>query len=321
MKKSFSKFFGAVVAAILLSSCATTVSSRVIRPAELNLDGAKTISVLPFDITDSFSIGHSFFGFFAFTHRNQEESELADYIQRSISDKLMDAGYFQVISGKQVERALEAGQTPPCDVYIAGALTGFGIDVECIETDKFDKRGNPIYEYRKVVHFRMTYEVINAKTGAVYYSYHQNFSGSDSDSEAYYLDSATEILSSSISLCTTDLMKKLQPYEYTLSLKLLDYDDNDKMEAAKEIAKKKQYIAAQKSYESIYNETGLFEAGYNCAILLEILGEYEQARLYLENLYCQTFDTRAAKAIEGIDREIMYRNRLGEQEAARQDSL
>jgi len=263
------------------------------------------------------TIGHSFFGFISFTRTDPEQTELANYIQNDITNKLINAGYFQIISGKQVEHALEAGQIPPCDVYIAGALTGFDVDITSEKTDKFDKNGYPIYSYKKMVSFTMTYQVINSSSGVVYYTYTNNFSGFDTASDRKSLRSTKDIIQYSLGSCTSDLMKKLQPYEITLYLTLLDNKENEDMEAAKTLVKNKQYRAAQEKYNNIYSATGLFEACYNSAMILEIMGEYEQARAQLEALFNETFDTRASKAIQGIDTEIMYRDRLGAQQAAR----
>lgn len=318
-KNGFSFLVVAFVSVLFLTSCATTVSRKVLRPAELDLNGARTISVLPFDISDNSYSGHSLLWFFTIERRDPEEEELARMIQDNIINDIVEYGYFTVISGKQVQVALEKGTTIPCDVYIAGSIVGYNVDVKIKDSGRKDKYGYTVYEHTKNVSFTLVYEVVDARTGSVYYRFSENYSGSDYASTEKDLDSVAQIMKYRLDGCTSNLMKKLQPYETTIYLKLLeDKSKNPDMESANKLASKGQYEAARTLFRKVYSDTGLFEAAYNEAILVEAMGKLEEARELMDALYRETYDSRAAKEVENIDREIRYSERLGQQIAARQ---
>ena len=124
-------------ALLFLSSCATTVNVRLTRPAQLDLNGAKTIAVLPFkpcsyyrEYNTEASIGrkivvNSFYQIFEIKDPNEQMT--IDSLHNQIERGLLNSPYIQLVSSDSVERALKKGTLNPADVYLTGEVYYFEI--------------------------------------------------------------------------------------------------------------------------------------------------------------------------------------------------
>jgi len=71
-----------------------------------------------------------------------------------------------------------------------------------------------------------------------------------------------------------------------------------------EFVKEGNLSAALEKYLSVYNELGLFEAGYNAARIMEAQGKYTEAEKLMLEVYNKTGEKKARNAIKEIQREI-----------------
>ena len=85
------------------------------------------------------------------------------------------------------------------------------------------------------------------------------------------------------------------------------------MEYAAKLAEKGYYDESYNKYVEIYNARNYFEAYYNAAIILEAKGDYYGARDMMKQLYLQTLDNRAHRALTDIQAEIEYQYQLQQQ--------
>jgi hypothetical protein len=71
----------------------------------------------------------------------------------------------------------------------------------------------------------------------------------------------------------------------------------------------------------VYETTGMFEAGYNAAMLLVVLEKYDDAKILMTELYSQTGNQKAKTAIKDIQYEIKSREKYLQQQQSREKAL
>ena len=82
------------------------------------------------------------------------------------------------------------------------------------------------------------------------------------------------------------------------------------MKYADETVKAGSVEYAKNLFLDLYEKRGYMEAGYNAAILLEAMGELEEARDLMQEVLDIFRDSRAARALEDIKAEIDSANKL-----------
>lgn len=279
-------------------SCASSVKIRVQKPAEYDLQGAKTISVLPFATSGVFW--------------GQGKDKIAKYISYSIQNELIESGFFSVIDSKSVYSALKNNQPVPCDVYIKGEVFTYFDD---IRTSVVEDAENKQIEFVRHVSFLVSYSVINGKTQEIIGADQERFSFTSSkEAEIRDLPSALSLAQWELDFFVSNFLKKLEPYTETRKVFLLkDKTKNLDMEQASEFVKEGMLSNALEKYLKVYNELGLFEAGYNAARIMEAQGNYIEAEKLMLEIYNKTGEKKAKTAIKEIQREIIDAQILKEQ--------
>lgn len=319
----------------LFISCATTVNVNLIRPAELDLNGARTIAVLPIkpsnyykEVKTTVGMGIVINTFFqVFDVRDYDEEMTIDAIRTQIERGLLDSPYIKLVSSEAVETARRKGYLNPADVYLTGEMVYFDVTDRKKDEKKLVKpaRDDEKAEYEIVrywtrqVSFKLRYQIVDSSTDKVI-SFNEYYGG---DTSSRYesqkdLPSAYSIISYDVRRASRQILKQLQPYTVTKSITLLEAKTKDKelkkrMKAADELADKSQLKDACKAFNDIYRETGLVEAGYNAAVLLEAMGELSLAEELMVYVYEKNPDKRVAKGLADIRYEISQANRLDKQ--------
>ena len=322
---------------LLFASCATTVNVRLTRPAQLDLNGAKTIAVLPIQPSSYYreynteaSIGRTIFvnAFYQmFEIKDPNEQMAIDSLRTQIERGLLDSPYIKLVSSDAVERSLQKGTLNPADVYLTGEVTYFDVD-DIRREERREVRpasGDRLAEYAIVaywvreVEFRLRYQIVDSATEKVI-SYREirceNRSSKYESRNA--LPGAYSLIESDIRAAARRILQELQPYTVTKSISLLEAKTKDKplkerMKAADKLADNGQLAKASEEFSAIYEETGLVEAGYNAAILQEALGNLSEAEKMMNEVYKRNPDTRVLKGLNDIQYEINQANRLKKQ--------
>ena len=317
VKKSFILLI--VAAAICLCSCATQVKVVVDRPAELNMNGANSIAILPIQANEPEKTETiNFLGFFSITRKTSTPStreQLADYLTNSLTTKLLSTSYYQVVDSSMVEGALKAGNKPPVDVYLTGSINQFNTKVssEAVENDD----GTTTIYYKRSADISVNYRIIDATTGAIVAMRKADYSRtSSSDTDEYKLPSAYDLLTRELDGLASKIMKEVQPYQETMYLSLLkDKTKDPEFAEADQYAKNGAIQLSYDKFQVIYDKTGYYEAGYNAAILLQALGRLEDARDAMQALVAKTGDKKAISALAAINREISSAEKFKKQQA------
>ena len=147
MKKRISFYSIIICFCFMFLSCATTVNVKLTRPAHLDLNGARTIAILPFKPCAYYkeyntSLGmeiliNSFYQIFDI--RDPDEQLAIDSLRTQIERGLLDSPYIKLVSSEAVETAKRKGQLNPADVYLIGEVTYFDIDDSKSEERKLVK--------------------------------------------------------------------------------------------------------------------------------------------------------------------------------------
>ena len=320
---------------LCLFSCATTVNVNLTRPAQLDLNGARTIAVLPFKPCYYYkeyetSLGteilvNTFYQIFKI--KDPDEQLVIDALYSQIEHGLVNSPYIKLVSSDSVEKALRKGTLNPADVYLTGEVSYFSINDRKYDERKLIRAASGsrpaeyqiVHYWRREVDFHFRYQIVDSGSEKVIASNEYRCSNSSYRYESKGdLPSAYSIIDSYIRTCSRKILQELQPYTVTKSITLLESKTKDKalkerMKAADELADNSKIAQASEEFSKIYKETGLVEAGYNAAILQEAMGNLTKAEKMMTDLYQACPDSRVAKGLADIQYEINQANRLKKQ--------
>lgn len=346
MNKIFKKWTELIILGVLsflFFSCATTVNVNFKRPAKLDLNGAKTIAVLPFKPykyykkSDSSSIGTRIIvdAFYQiFDVRDTDEKLSIDYLHTQIEKGLINSPYIKLVSSDSVEQAIKKGTLNPADVYLVGQVSYYDVDDNRHEERKLVKAAteDTLAEYEIVTSWKRSvildfkYQIVDSSTQRIIAADEYRCEGTSSSYDSKTsLPSAYSIVKSDLGDLAALILRQLQPYTVTKSITLLELKTKDKalkkrMKAASEIASNHKLAEASEEFTKIYQETDVVEAGYNAAILQEALGNLSRAESMMSDLYNSHPDKRVANGLEDIQYEIRQAKRLQNQIKASEES-
>lgn len=297
---------------VLFTSCATSVSFPVERPAEIDSRGATSIAILPFS---SGNMGRFHYNF------GTDTKIIANYIQEQFQNRILRSGFFTLVSSQGLPN--KSGLSSSfSDLRIQGNIYNFSNMVKKIPVETEDKK-KKLYLYKREVTLSVKYEVVYSQTNEILYSTTQHIEEESSEyANLREVPSGFSLISSDLSSRINTIAKKLMPYTTTRHLSLLKYKTKDPeikeaMDTAHKLTKQGLYPLAQSAFMNMYQQQGIFEAGYNAAILLEVTGQLNEAEELMGQLFIATKNPKAEKALKEIQKEIRYAQRLQYQKNAR----
>ncbi len=324
MKKSILLLVGVLLLAAVLTGCATSVTVTVERPAELDLNGAKSVGMLPFQSKPSSSTGGSrnavivlmdFFGYrnMFYDQDDEDRQQLADLLTRKLQERLSNSQYLELVDSNTVQYAISAGNKAPCDVYLTGAISRFETSVESVlRTRHYADATIDVTCYYRVINLEVMYQVVDAVTNKVISLKTVPLElQSRETEERNAVDSVYNLGRPAFEDLVETIMRQLQPYTVKKTLVLLsDPHDDPEMKYADDIVKSGEVEYGESLFEDIYVRYGYMEAGYNAAILLEALGDLEGARNLMQEVYDIYKDSRALRTLDDIKAEIESAKKL-----------
>lgn len=317
---------------MLLTGCATTLHVKVKRPSELDMNGANTIAILPFKPAkyykrQNYSRGlkvliREFFDFY--NDVSSDESICTDYLERKLKESLLESEYLTLINETSVQNAIQYNRNEnPADVYLTGEVVRFDVNDERNEyTKKVNSKsdnGSATYvhmvDFTRHVWFEFNYQIVDSKTEQIISYEHVEIKNSSGIyNSPYDLPDAFSVIKYDIEKEAKKIMKRIQPYEILKSITLIDdHLKRDDLKMARELAEDGLYEEACIRFEDIYKSEKIFEAGYNAALLYEVLGDLNTAKKLMTEVLNVTDDPRASKALSDIKNEIHQADRLQSQ--------
>lgn len=289
-----------------LTSCTTSIHFPVERPAEIDSKGATSIAVLPFSSGNMRP--------FYYNH-NSDSKVIANYIQEQFQSKILRSGFFTLIAAQEFPKDSNLTTASAYDLYIHGNIYNFSNNVEKILIESEDKKRKE-YVFKRKVSLSVKYQVVYAQTEEILYSTTQHIEEESGEyTHASDIPNFFSLVEYDLNSRINSIVKKLAPYTTTRKVALLKNKSKDEatkeaMKTAQQLAKEGLYPLAQRAYMDIYEQQGLFEAGYNAARLLEATGKLKEAEELMRRLSLTVNSKDAVKALQEIQREISYSDRL-----------
>jgi hypothetical protein len=116
-----------------MSGCATSIHVKVIKPAEVNMSGARKLAIFPVSVPSTENVD-SMSDIFKnsilrikkkkFADTENMKLELGEYATDNLVSNLVNTNYFEIISPTDVERSLEYYDASEIDPIMLGALLG-----------------------------------------------------------------------------------------------------------------------------------------------------------------------------------------------------
>ena len=282
------------VLSFIFISCATTIPVTVTRPSKIDVGSAKTISVLPFNVSDDMP-----FWLVVLTGNfDQGQVNAADYLTSGLNKKLASSRYFTLLDVPHEK--YESNNSIKSDIYITGKIISFYSNVdsytEKIEENTSKKKDAPeflgeksekkvkyVEHYKRTISTSIEYKVVETKSKRILYTNVKDISASSSNYDnRSSVPSSLSLIDSYLDRIQNDILTNIQPYNVTLNLKLLDdKTKNEDLADAKSLAKNGNISQSKEKYYSVYESTGDFTAGYNAALLMEAQGNLEIGRAHV----------------------------------------
>ena len=115
-KKLFRSFGGLLICIpLLLTSCATSVSFPVERPAEIDSRGATSIAIIPFSTGNMSRFYYNY---------SSDTKIIANYIQEQFQNRILRSGFFSLISSQGLPNKSGSSSTFS-DLRIQGNIYNF----------------------------------------------------------------------------------------------------------------------------------------------------------------------------------------------------
>ena len=324
-----------IVLMFFLVSCATSLHVNFTRPAQLDLNGAHTISVLPFKPCEYYRVNNESFtetflvnSFYQiFDIEDPDEKELLDLLESTIKSGLLKSPYIKLVNSSEVQYAINNGTLNPADVYLTGEMVTFTVNDSKYDEKKIIKEaeGNRKAEYeivtywKRTVKYRFRYQVVDSTTNQVIsFKEIKDESVADSCKIKMDLPSAYRMLESDMKALGKAILKQLQPYYVVKTIDLLEVKTKDKalkerMKAADKLASDYKLDEAYEAFTAIYNDSGIMEAGYNAAIIQEAKGNLSLAESLMLEVYKRYPVSKVSNGLSDIRYEISQANRLNKQ--------
>lgn len=293
-------------------SCATTLSVNVQRPAEIDLQGAKSIAIEPISTSNYLTRTEIVYA-----------RDIITYLEYNMERGLAASRYYTIIGTND--------RRTPADVYLECEIVNLNVS----DAKKTERTKNPNYTgvqsgnsyqteyiteiyYRRNVEFKFVYQYVDGYTNRVIERREISKSTqSEKALEIKDLPDPYDMISGYLSSIVSQISREVVPYTVNKSLTLLEVKNNEDMKYADKLAERGYLNEAYNKYIEIFNATGFFEAYYNAAIVLEAQGKYSEARDMMKSLYLQTLDSRADRALADIENEMQYQYLLQQQQNKR----
>lgn len=322
----------------LLASCATQVPVQIMKPAEINMAGARKLAVLDFDYpreakTDNiFGLLYLSMTGQAMEKTNTPEQRLARYTTDKLLQALIGTNYFTIVNSKDIlsklsgvstPSAVEIGQRSDAQAIVVGEITGMNRSLTYpteIEKAKDKATGVvsnvTVYYVQANDEFSLTYRVVSTATGAILAT--KSFSGTK---EQKVKSAEQGSLATLDAMCKTmvdewlpQITRQIAPYMVSEYRTLMDDKTKDPlMKDANSLVKSKAYDKALALYVQIWQKTKNPAAGVNAAVMYDVLGQLDKALSAIDEVVNATSDKTAIREKARLERLKAENDKLAEQ--------
>lgn len=325
------------LAALLLVSCATTVSVDYINPSEINMGSYRNIAIastVPYRAmrnpsvfvraADSAAERNTFV---TSSYSRSLADTVASYATDRLVSTLSSSGFFNVTPPSVTDALLDYAALGNditselakrnIDAVIIPKITAMGVD-EYVSSEQYlvndpvkkDEHGNPVkvpawrYYLTQSAYLDYSYTIIDARTLQVYAV--KNFSDKREDvsqiSEyGIYSPDVKGFFNSMINGFQRYILLQLVPQRQSASLSLMSNKPKIKsLEGAYDAAKNGYTDIARELFLSEYEASGHIPSGYNAALLTASMGDMDEAIALLEEMNYRTSSDDVRGLLTGL---------------------
>lgn len=291
-------------AAVFATGCATSIPVRITKPAEIDLGNAMKVAVLPFGFPSQQSIpgmgpyqAALYRLWYGEEYEDKLERTVARHAESTVAAELSKTQYYAVLRTDDLRYSLMDGDFNAkifADAVLSGRILTFRRDLQ--DRSATGNDGKRVERYLLTVTVETRFDAIRVSDKALVAS--KDFRGEASKEVASpaVADSAETLAKEIVSSQIASFVKSLAPYTVTEYRTLLaDESKDERLARADKLAKDGFYRKAYDVYADIHRSEADFVAGYNAAIMAEVLGDLDGAIAAMEALADATSDARALR--------------------------
>lgn len=314
---------GLAVSILSLASCAGGIPVKVTRPAAADLAGIKRIAVVPFGYAGDGVDGARLEAALRraspnYHYGDDDERQVAVAVVNGFTGILRGSKEFSIVKASALSASMAGGgdASSAADAFVSGEVSVSECSDESWVKTGTASDGSVVginYVDRKLS-FEFAYRLIRVSDGSVLAEGTKSGSASYSGPRASAKDTyalAQEVFDSAL----PSIARQIAPYT-VVERRYLEADQagDPRMKEAAKLAGKAEYARALDLYDGVYADSGNRAAGYNAAIVAELLGDLDGAIARMEGMVANGGGDKAAAELARMERRKADDERL---EAAR----
>jgi len=275
----------AAALAFVIAGCATTVNFMVEKPPALNTLGIQRLAVMPFSTSSD----------------SAQERQAAAWLTNESLLRIQRTNHFTLVSSSEIDRlrANRGSIESIADALFSGQLISLAVKDSASQYSRKDKEGKTVYYtiYSREVQLAFNYSLTRTRDGSLTGPVNKNVSTNDSNEKWAELQTAEEMIQSLIQSSLSALGRDVAPYMASEKRTLMNESDKSIKQQAKDalaLVKQGSLKSAQNAFLQLYEESGSFAAGINTGFLIEAQGNLEEAAQFMQRVYNDTGNQRAA---------------------------
>jgi hypothetical protein len=317
----------AAAAAILFCiGCAPSIRLEVLKPAEVNMKGAKKLAVMdygfpmpnkPMGVDDLLKAAFAKMVGVQMHEQETPEMKLAKCATSKTASVLASTQYFTILTPTELSRTFAGGpEQPPLSAVdigkkagaqsiILGEIEHLSSDDESFVEERKKDNGNKevIRKIKRTVTVRMSYRVIETETGSLLAT--KTLDGKIDqivlERNRGELSKPDELGCQVLDKILPAMARQLAPYKVVQNRILMkDKTKNPEFERALKFIKGNMYSNAYDIFTQIYQTSGNISAGFNAAIMKEAMGDLEAAYNEMNALASKTAEPEVIREVNRL---------------------
>ena len=294
--KYIARFVLCIFAALGLGACATSIAVQVTKPPNMDTSGIKRIAVMPFSTT----------GYTAL------DWQVAQELSSVATEIVLRTGHFTLVDAADVARRQSMRES--LVAYVDGIFTGEITSLRVNDSSKLqeskNKDGKPTIIWQREVSLDFVYRISRARDNSIIAQVRKSdWATSSSYDTKDYLEDPFVMAQRLIRNQLWNLARDIAPWTIQERRTLAQETSKDKalkqrMKDAERLVKEGSYRSALNAFSAIYAETDSFAAGYNTAIMTEIVDNLPEAITLMGRLVNKTSNPKATSELKRMQRTL-----------------
>jgi len=281
---------------LILVACATQIPLVVQRTPNLDTSGIRSITIMPFESSGG-----------------RHYRDAAQHATNVATSKIQATGHFKLVDPSTVANAESKGESIESyvDAVFKGEITRVAEESGPQTLRIRDLKGNmvTITTYVRVVEVEYRYSLARARDGALIGPLVRKGTYRASANSPGELMSENECMRRAIDNGMAKLDQDVAPYSIRVTRTLESDPSKDKalkqkMDEAQAHVKAQSYVAARDAYVAIWESSKSIAAAINAAILIEALGETQEAANFMQTVLTATGSPKARDALARLNKEL-----------------